>query len=63
MGVNNKIADALSRLRGVISKKGHSPDDNMRPLTMSKRAEEYRKHFEIQDPLIQRLGEMGNGWC
>ena len=42
-GVNNKIADALSKQCGVISKTEISPDDNIRLLQMSEKTEEYRK--------------------
>ena len=45
--MDNKFADALSR---------HKPDENLRLRPMSKKAEEYRKQRDIQDPLVQRLG-------
>ena len=54
---SNKIADALSRLCGIIAKTNHSPCDNLRLLPMSKKAEVYRKQLEIEDPLVMRLAE------
>ena len=35
---SNKIADALSRLCGIVSKTNHTPCDNIRLLPMSKKA-------------------------
>ena len=42
-----------------MSKTEHSPDDNLRLKTMSKKAEIYKKELEIQDPLVERLGDIG----
>ena len=39
----NQIADCLSRLCGVVSRNKHTPDDNLRLLPMSKKAEVYKK--------------------
>ena len=58
-GVRDEIADALSRLCGIVSKTEHSPDDNLSLLPMSKKAEIYKKKLEIQDPLVKRLGDIG----
>lgn len=52
---SNKIADALSRLCGIIAKTNHTPCDNLRLLPMSKKAEIYRKQLETEDPLVMRL--------
>ena len=38
-GVTYRITDCLSRLCGVVSKTEHTPDDNLRLLPMSKKAE------------------------
>ena len=43
-GVSNEIADCLSRLRGVISRTEHTPDDNIRLLPMSKKASVYDRN-------------------
>ena len=37
-GVSNEIADCLSRLRGVISRTEHTPDDNIRLLPVFRKA-------------------------
>ena len=58
-GVRNEIADALSRLCRIVSKKEHSPDDNLRLLPMSKNAEIYKKELEVQDQLVERLEDIG----
>ena len=58
-GVRNKIADAVSRHCGIVSKTEHTPDDNLRLLPMSKKTIIYKKEFEIQDPLVERLGDIG----
>ena len=42
-----------------MSKTEHSPDDTLRLQTMSKKAEIYKKELEIQDPLVERLGDIG----
>ena len=55
----NEIADALSRLCGVVSRTEHSPEDNIRLLPMSKRAAIYKKELEIKDPLVESLAEAG----
>ena len=60
-GVRNEIADALSRLCGIVSKKEHSPDNNLRLLPMSKNAEIYKKELEVQDQLVERLEHIGGG--
>ena len=39
----NEIADALSRLCGVMGRTDHSPEDNIRRLPMSKQAAIYKK--------------------
>ena len=56
-GVTNQIADCLSRLCGVISKTDHTPDDNLRLLPMSKKAEVYNKELEVKDPLVEKIAE------
>ena len=56
--VKNEIRDALSWLCGAISKTEHTPDDNIRLLPMTKKAEEYMKQLEIQDPMVQRPGDI-----
>ena len=43
---------------GCVGKTEHTPDDNIRLLPMSKKAEEYRKQLEVRDPLEQRLGDI-----
>ena len=48
-GLTNNIADCLSRLCWVISKTEHSPDDNLRLLSMSKKAEVYKKELEVAE--------------
>ena len=53
---SNKIADALSRLCGLISKTHHTPCDNIRLLGMSKKAAIYKKHMKVEDPLVIQLG-------
>ena len=53
---SNKIADALSRLCGIMAKTPHTPCDNIRLLGMSKKAEIYRKQLEVEDPLVIQLG-------
>ena len=55
-GTSNKIADALSRLCGIVAKTHHSPCDNIRILAMSKKADIYRKQLEVEDPLVIQLG-------
>ena len=52
----NRLADALSRLCGLVSKINHTPCDNIRLLSMSKKASIYRKQVEIEDPLVLQLG-------
>ena len=51
---SNKIADALSRLCGIVAKTHHIPCDNIRLLGMSKKAAIYRK--QLDDPLVIQLG-------
>ena len=41
-GTSNKIADALSRLCGIVAKTHHSPCDNIRLLGMSKKNSEFK---------------------
>ena len=55
-GTSNKIADALTRLCGLVAKTHHTPMDNIRLLGMSKKADIYRKQLEIEDPLVLQLG-------
>ena len=50
---SNKIADALSRLCGIVAK---TPCDNIRLLGMSKKASIYKKQLEVEDPLVIQLG-------
>ena len=52
---SNKIADALSRLCGIIAKTHHTPCDNIRLLGMSRKAEVYMKQLEVEDPLVIQL--------
>ena len=58
-GVSNEIGDCLSRLCGVISRKEHTPDDDIRLLPISKKASVYKKELDIRDPLVERLAEIG----
>ena len=53
---SNKLADALSRLCGLVSKINHTPCDNIRLLGLSKKASIYRKQVEVEDPLVLQLG-------
>ena len=52
----NRLADALSRLCGLVSKINHTPCDNIRLLGMSKKASIYKKQVEVEDPLVLQLG-------
>ena len=58
-GVTNQIADCLNRLFGVVLKTEHTPDNNLRLLPMSKKAEVYRKELEMKDPLVERIADIG----
>ena len=58
-GVTNQIADCLSRLCRVMLKTEHTPNDNLRLLPMSKKAEVYRKELEMKDPLVERIADIG----
>ena len=53
---SNKIADALSRLCGIVAKTHHTPCDNIRLLGMSKKVDVYMKQLEVEDPLVIQLG-------
>ena len=44
-----------------MSKTEHTRDDNLRRLPMSKKAEMYEKELEVQDTLVERLGDIGGG--
>ena len=57
-GVTNQIADCLSRLCRVMLKTEHTPNDNLRLLPMSKKAEVYRKELEMKDPLVERIADI-----
>ena len=58
--VTNHIADCLSRLCGVVSKTEHTPDNNLRLVPMSKKAEVFfKKKLEIKDPLVEKKAEIG----
>ena len=51
-GVNNKIADALSRLCRNITSTHHYPQTMPRILPTSKRASIREKQLEVLDPLV-----------
>ena len=42
----------------MVSKTEHTPDDNLRLLPMSKKAEVYKKELEVKDPLVEKLVEI-----
>ena len=58
-GVNNKIADALSRLCRNITSTHHYPQTMPRILPTSKRASIREKQLEVLDPLVVELAEIG----
>ena len=58
-GVSNEIADCLSHLCGVNCRTEHTTDANIRLLPMSKKASVYKKEFEIRDPLVEKIAEIG----
>ena len=43
----------------MVSKTEHTPDDNLRLLPMSKKAEVYKKELEVKDPLVEKIAEIG----
>ena len=43
----------------MISRTGHTLDDNIRLLPMFKKASVYKKELEIRDPLVERIAEIG----
>ena len=57
--VNNKIADALSRLCRNIISTHHYPQTMPRILPTSKRASIREKQLEVLDPLVVELAEIG----
>ena len=57
-GVQNQIADCLSRLCSKVVKSIYSPDEVPRILSISKKASIRRKQLECQDPLVLELGEI-----
>jgi len=58
-GVDNRIADALSRLCRQVVQTTHYPTQMPRILRMSKRAGIHMKQLEVLDPLVIELAEAG----
>ena len=58
-GVDNKIADALSRLCRDVMTTHHYANNMPRILPMSKRASTYIKQLEVLDPMVVELAQIG----
>ena len=58
-GVDNKIADALSRLCRKVVATHHYSQNMPRILSMSKRASIYVKQLEVLDPMVVELAQIG----
>ena len=43
----------------MVPKTEHTPDDNLRLLPMSKKAEVYKKEFQVKDLLVEKIAEIG----
>ena len=43
----------------MVPKTEHTPDDNLRLLPMSKKAEVYKKEFQVKDLLVEKISEIG----
>ena len=60
-GVNNRIADALSRLCRKVVDTHHYTQKMPRILSMSKKAVIHEKQLEVLDPLVVELAQIGSG--
>ena len=60
-GVDNRIADALSRLCRKVVDTHHYTQNMPRILSMSKKAVIYEKQLEVLDPLVVELAQIGSG--
>jgi hypothetical protein len=58
-GVDNKIADALSRLCRKVKSTHHYSQNMPRILSISKKASIRAKQLEVLDPMVVELAEMG----
>ena len=57
-GVDNRIADALSRLCRKVVDTHHYTQNMPRILSMSKKAVIYEKQLEVLDPLLVELARL-----
>ena len=59
-GIENKVADCLSRLCRRVINTDHYNNAPPRILPMSKKASVYKDQVQVRDPMVIKLGEIGS---